>query len=409
LLYKNDAKSYGSSAVFHAIMHCDDQSVALQTLKAAQIGGANLQHCQAVSNGSQGAYCTHLIVYPSLYLAATRGLDQIVSFLLDYGLPPDGPEGVDIPPLFGALSAGQETTALLLVQCGASIVSKKLGMNALHASVQAGLPRVTSHLVQDKNMDVNERSNSGATPVMLAIYSGRPTMVPQLVILGANVYEPLLSACSRYDFIFALKLLDAASSVLTHSLHLQECLDVLMLIIRDKSTYGKHTPRIVLDKLLGLVTVHCSEQQGPFRGLLSSGANDKGRRLSTESASLLDGFLQRMLSIDHGDRDVASTLLTRGAMPQAGTFIELLSALNSPLFERNKPRLLRQHPRLLQMFQLVYAHCVSTPPGDRDIMMTYFLRRTPEDALCLVSRMSVRGIPLTAHGVQRLAQEVSSE
>lgn len=408
LLYKNDATNHGSSAVFHAIAHCVDQRVSLKTLEAAYTGGANLQKCQAFCNVKQRPFCTHLIVYPSLYLAAIRGLDCIVSFLLDHGVAPDGPEGVDIPPLFGALSSGQETTALMLVRRGASVTSERIGMNALHASVYSGLRRIAVHLVQCNNMDINERSRCGATPVMLAIYSGNAAMVPVLIGLGANVYDPLLSAFSGYDFEFALKLLDAANITLTNGLQLHECLDLLMFVIRQKSAYGKRAHRLVIDKLSTLIAVSCSEQQNAVRSLPRAGAEWNRHTLPINAAMFLDGLLQRMLSIDYGDPDIASTLIRRGATPQAGTFIEVLNALNSPLFQQNKQRLLRQHPKLLQIFQLVHSHCLSLPPGDRDMMTEYFLHRSPDDALCLIGKLSARGIGLTARGVQKLEHELAS-
>lgn len=133
-----------------------------------------------------------LLTYAPLYLAARRGLCTVVKFLLDSGASPDGTPVCEITPLFGALFAGQEKASLLLTEYNASLQQDGLSMNALHAAISAGLLHVAKHLVQDRGMDVNERTRCGATPMMLAVTSGNMAMVRLLINHGAGLRELLV-------------------------------------------------------------------------------------------------------------------------------------------------------------------------------------------------------------------------
>lgn len=62
-------------------------------------------------------------------------------------------------------------------------------------------------------MDVNRKTKSGATLMMLAFSSCRGTMVQKLLQLGANVYDALLKACHDHLFTNALLLLDAVAAL----------------------------------------------------------------------------------------------------------------------------------------------------------------------------------------------------
>lgn len=102
---------------------------------------------------------------------------------------------------------------MLLVRRGASLHTGTFRPSALHAAVCAGLEGMVTYLVRDMGMDVNERTKSGATPVMLAASTGDRSMVRILVGLGARLYEALLHACHEHYCSMALRLLEDAQSL----------------------------------------------------------------------------------------------------------------------------------------------------------------------------------------------------
>lgn len=202
ILYKGNARS-GASCVYHAIVRCYNQEVSIAILRKAHDAGCTFERCQSPSGPG-----VHVFSFPPLYLAATKGLEDLVIFLIDSGAPLDGPAGHKTTTLLGALFARKERIAMLLVRCGASLYAEELCISALHAAVCAGLGSVVIHLVRDKGMDVNMRTRSGATAVMLAASRRDQWMVGILVGLGARLYEALLYACHGNYFSIALQLLD---------------------------------------------------------------------------------------------------------------------------------------------------------------------------------------------------------
>lgn len=402
ILYEVNAEHHDASAVFHAIKNYTEQTVIMKTLQIAEANGANLHRCGHKLEGGMTPICTHQGTCSPIHLAATRGLAEVVTFLLNHGVSPDGHEGADITPLFGALSAGKEAVAILLVKRGASLVSRSLGFNALHASACAGFQQLTSLLVLEKNMDVTSKSACGATPIMLAASSGRGAIVHQLITLGSPIYETLARDCVRQDFESALHILETALLTPSPQIQLHQCLDLIRLLILQEVTAGKSAQLLIIRKILLLVASHHAERS--CRRPKASGIVTRGN-LPGAVADTLDDMLEESLSVNRGNPRVSSLLVGLGAKVRAATFTRLLDACRSPQFQRNKEHFLQKHPTLLQSFELVYTYCITRPPGDRDEQRKSFIRNAPPNTLCLISRLTVRGFALTASGLRRLSHE----
>lgn len=224
ILYSCNIRS-GASCVYHAIVRCHDQEVSIAILREARDAGCTFERCQSPSGPG-----VRVFAFPPLYLAATRGLEDVVVFLIDSGAPLDGPAGHKTTTLLGALFVREERIAMLLVRCGASLYAEKLCISALHAAVCAGLGSMVIYLVRDMNMDVNTKTKSGATPVMLAASRRDRSMVRILVGLGASLYEPLLHACHENYYSIALQLLEDTYHLEKASLSRKEAWDVASMI-----------------------------------------------------------------------------------------------------------------------------------------------------------------------------------
>lgn len=84
ILYKGNITNSGASCVYHAIARCSDQEGAIATLRIARDAGCDFEHCQSPWGPSRQVFS-----FPPLYLAATRGLEDVVVFLMDSGAPLD--------------------------------------------------------------------------------------------------------------------------------------------------------------------------------------------------------------------------------------------------------------------------------------------------------------------------------
>lgn len=174
ILYRSDVRS-GGSCVHYAITRCSEEA-ALGTLQEAYRAGCDLKRCRERSSS-----VTFSDVHAPIYLAARRGLHEVVTFLLDAGVAADGLPDHDVTPLLGALLAGHERTSLLLARRGASLRPGRFPMNALHASVCGRLYVVAGYLLGERGMDANERTGCGATPMMLALSAGDASMAELLL------------------------------------------------------------------------------------------------------------------------------------------------------------------------------------------------------------------------------------
>lgn len=389
-----DAQNHGSFAVHYAITMYTDEAVMVRTLGMGASGGASLQYSRTFHTQPRHLP-SQTITYCPIYLAAIRGLNEVVMFLLESGISPDGGKiaGSNVTPLFGALLAGTESTALALIQAGASLESATLGQNALHAASRAGLRKIADYLVRVKGMDIDAKSSSGATPIALAMSGGKTLMVEHLLQMGAKGHDPLLQACYEHEFTFALQLLDSFSPVMENSPDRQQIVHLVVLVASAKVKYARHAQRALVHRLLvALNTFPVPRHSQTTQTAMSSCHADEQ----------LCVFLQTMLSIDHGEPSMAKLLMHNGVRIMPATFIDVLGALRSSAFKHSKIRLMREHPKLLKIFHLLHSHCLSMREEERDWIVGYFLRQVPGEAARLVQVMLERDISLTARGLETM-------
>ncbi|KAJ3477394.1 hypothetical protein NLG97_g8853 [Lecanicillium saksenae] len=399
ILYRSDSRQYGSSAIFHAIACYVDQKVIISTLQAAATAGTSLEHCRQFSKVSESPrQVFHGEICAPLYLASTKGLDDVVAFLIRSGVSLEGLPGTFLTPFWGAVLARQETAALMLLQHGASTETAIEGLDIFHAAIQYNLLNLVDYLVVTRKVDVNSRTKSGATPIMLAISSGRGRLVPKLLRVGANAVDALLKACHDHFFTNALLLLDAAAAMPTwnSALPLSDVAHLTVFVATQKGRGTRVQQKALVRQLLLVIRRHFGSRCGPS-------LKQSCEPSLAHANALMENLLRQLLCIDGGDTDMASLLMYHGVQLPAGTFLELLNVLQLAEFCANRPGVLRRHPKMTDVFHLVHSQCSATPKNRQGVLMRYFLRQLPSEAVELVSRMRQQDLAPPVRGVETMS------
>lgn len=398
ILYRNDVKNYRSSSVFHAIVHSRDERDTLAILAAAKANGADFKRCQdARKYHPLSLYHLDATLHSPLRLAARRGRDDVMSFLLDHGLPPDGPGDMDTSkktPLMEAIVSHQESTAILLVRRGASIGLRPPNLEAFKAAVRGDLVCLVRVIVEREDLDVNAEVGHGCTPLVLAVCYRREQMIRALLSMGAQAMPAMRQFCRNHAFVSILWMLDSGSMLMSETLSIDDILELAALITTQRaSPVHKNQQVLALERFLELL-----DKTGPWD--CSSSV-----RSARQPACFLDALLQMVLSIDHTNKCLATLLLRKGARIHSGVFSQLLETLNSPIFNEDKVRCLRRHRGLLHCFDFVYSHLLSSSAQSRQSVGDDFLEHVPDNAVLLVWELKQRGMPLTASGLEAMGRQ----
>ncbi|KAH7195104.1 hypothetical protein BKA60DRAFT_661310 [Fusarium oxysporum] len=381
----NDVMNHESSAVFYAIVHCRDQHDALSILAAAKEGGADFTKCQDASKSHPlSFYRVDVTLFSPLHLAARRGLDDIVSYLIDQGLDIDGKEGLHLTrktPLMEAILNHQETTAVLIVRRGASRGLYPPNLEAFQARI----------IVERNGVDVNADLGYGCTPLVLAVCHRKGPMVPTLLELSARALPAMRRFCSDNAFLSILWLLDSGSSLFQGSLKIDETLELIFSITTERvSSAQKNQQVLALERLLKFL---CQDRQIVGNAMVS---------MASEFGDFLDALLQTVLSVHHTDARLASLFQSWGARIHTGVFLQLCRILGSSLFTEDIRRCLRQNPGLLHCFDFVHHYSLRCSSPARGWAVSYFLNRLPSYAIRLVQELKQHDLPLTRRGVEML-------
>ncbi|KAJ9413043.1 hypothetical protein QL093DRAFT_2595212 [Fusarium oxysporum] len=380
ILYQNDVKNHESSSVFHAIAWCTNQDVALRTLSAAHRSGAKFNICRDARNFHPGnLQAKEQFQCSPIHLAARRGLDNIITFLIQHGVSPDGPPNTRKPPLAEAIFFKNESTAIVLLRSGASIRQHLLQFDAVSDAVRHGLSNLLGLMIEMFQLDVDADLGYGCSMLMVAINHGKKS-TPTLHQLSRN-----------HQFIALSWTLGVGCDWLAQNLDFGDIFDLITYILSQRPWLAQRNQKVeVLGRLLDIL-----------RRLKYASCPDSA--LSIEELNcFLDALLERALSLEMADAGLASLLLRHGARIQAGVFFKLLEILTSKTFLEDSVRSLYRYPKLLQSFDFVYTYCLSTPPPRPSFMMRYFLKATPVEAVRLVYNLKRHNLPLTAKGVKNV-------
>ncbi|OBS15971.1 hypothetical protein FPOA_13287 [Fusarium poae] len=395
ILYRNDVINHRSSSVFYSIVYCRDRRDALRILEAAKEGGAAFTKCQDAQKWHPLSF--HRIdatLYSPLHLAARRGLDDIVAYLINHGLDIDDKEGIDLSrrtPLMEAILNHQELTAVLIVRRGASRGLRPPDLEAFQAAIREGMTYLLRVMVERNALDVNSEIGYGCTPLALAVCHRKGPVMAALLELGAHALPAMRRFCSDNAFLSILWMLDSASSHLLKSLELGGMLELAFSIATERvSSVQTNRQVVALERLLKLLY-----RDGQMNGnTVSLPARD--------FSDFLDALLQMVLSIDYTDTRLAGLFHSWGATIQTGVYLRLNKVLRSSVFEENIRLCLRRHPGLLHCFDFVHSHSLHCPALAGRWAVRYFLDHVPGYMLWLIQELKQQGFPLDRHGVEQL-------
>ncbi|KAF4774602.1 ankyrin repeat protein [Colletotrichum scovillei] len=407
-LYRNDVKTGKYSAVFSTITNCRDTRVALATLRHTFQAGADYNRPATMYMTESHRYSPFLVT--ALYLAASKGYADIVSFLLDHGADIDGvPDCRLRTPVFLSLLSGDAKTSMILLRRGARLESSEFGINALHQAAAAGLTEVITYLVDEKGMEVNEADNNGDTPLIHSLLSPSPeTVIGQLAQFGVDVNQPttidtwrmtaLSMACEDGMFSAALALLKAGADATGELDGLVEGADpALPVCISARCNWTGPL----------LLKLARERRRWEAEMLLSSGLVDIDKRDSHGSTSL-----DWALSTCHGNPVMASILLRRGAKMDDAVLCDIVSKLARLADAQDHwsvISLLTREPKLLKIFHVLYSHCFWAASRSGDAAASRFLQESPGVIVRLVTEMLKDGVSLTKTGVLNMLRNAKED
>ncbi|RTE68699.1 hypothetical protein BHE90_016923, partial [Fusarium euwallaceae] len=243
-------------------------------------------------------------LHSPLRLAARRGRGNVISFLLHHGLPPDGPGIPDTSkktPLMEAIVSHQESTAILLIQRGASIGIRPPNLEAFKAAIRGDLVYLARVIIDQEGLDINADIGYGCTPLVLSVCYRRERMIRALLGMGAQAMPAMRQLCRNHAFVSILWMLDSSSMLVSEILSINDIIELATLITTQRaSPVHKNQQALTLEKLLELV-----DKPGPWN-------RSSSVHFARERACFLDAPLQMVLSIDHTNKCLAALLLRKG-------------------------------------------------------------------------------------------------
>ena len=217
----------GHSKIVHNLLeHGADPWLGNETFPCA-LKGAMLSHsigiidqiCKQVTEGDLFAKCCAVHFAP-LALAVEQGSDQLVTYLIDHGIPIDSPAGYFGTALQATAYNRSRTIFDVLLERGADIDAE--GGQYGHA-LQAAASRGDKYIIKamiEHGASVNARSGVYGYALQAAALNGQPSVVKLLLHNGADInahggkYGYALEATAYMGHrLCAMALLEAGASV----------------------------------------------------------------------------------------------------------------------------------------------------------------------------------------------------
>jgi ankyrin repeat protein len=124
----------------------------------------------------------------ALHAASVKGNSDLVKLLLENNFDINLQDNHGDTPVFIAACRGADDIVQQLVQSGADVSLKNsAGWSPLHAAF--GYKVITEYLISCKEVDINDKENTGRTALMIAAQNNHPDVVEFLVNAGANLSD----------------------------------------------------------------------------------------------------------------------------------------------------------------------------------------------------------------------------
>ncbi|CAM8976872.1 unnamed protein product [Rhodiola kirilowii] len=175
-------KQVESDITFH--IGKQEAELALKVNNAAYFG--DLYQLKNLIRGGADPKKTDYDGRTPLHLAASRGYEDIASFLIQEGTDVDLPDNFGNTPLLEAIKNGHDRVASLLVKEGASLKFDDAG-GFLCTAVSKGDTDFVKRILSS-GVDPNSKNYDHRTPLHVAASEGLYLMVKLLVEAGASVY-----------------------------------------------------------------------------------------------------------------------------------------------------------------------------------------------------------------------------
>lgn len=128
----------------------------------------------------------------AMHYAAWTGKTDIVRLLLSKGMSPNFPDGGEAGPMIGAIFGGHTETVRALLEAGADVHQKSQdGRTALFASASGQGSLEIARMLIDKGAAVELADLNGVTPLGLAVQNNLAEMAEVFLKNGADVNRPI--------------------------------------------------------------------------------------------------------------------------------------------------------------------------------------------------------------------------
>ncbi|EGY23712.1 uncharacterized protein VDAG_05150 [Verticillium dahliae VdLs.17] len=422
-LFANNVQySHASSIIWAA--RCQEDNVTISVLNKAVEAGANLRkQCQISLKPFEHLRLPQM-VYRDCFLSAQSQLRDMY------------PESVAVSCLELLVEEGRDTVVLHLLQHGfhpyhlltsriLNLVSSTHGalprltdINPLHVSAAMSLQNVAALLIGQHGVHVDSRDSCGYTPLSYAIRSpfADDEMISELILCGADLKQEvphggiqvsiLEYACHAGRFSAALHILAALDLSDVPGAYDPALQVVIPIPSFKRKGQTSHTKRILVNKLLG-------RGANPNAIVRSSGAPllthlVRNHPKAVDYLLALPGIL--VDALDEGGLTALAWALTYTAHPTnvylkvAASLLAHQATLTTAVTKwisdstrtistmRHVKHALKRNPRILDIYQLIYGHCIRVSPWQRTNAQHQFLAEAPEWIVLLICRKKRKGL-----------------
>ena len=142
-----------------------------------------------------------------IYKAIEQDKDVPVKTIMEHGFPIDAPvHEHDVNTLMLAASIGSVKMLQTVLTLGPNINAKdKIGRTALHFACRRGSLEHFEVLIQYDTLEIDGQTDSGVTPLMMAVYSGNVQLIAACLNSNCNPFLQDALERSARDYASSFK------------------------------------------------------------------------------------------------------------------------------------------------------------------------------------------------------------